>query len=90
MSVVAVTAKFAYPPVLLAQLRKSKITDHKLMNEPDLNATPKPVNFARIRVLQDQIAELKKRWPAHSTPPAMMQRLDELEEELENELALCQ
>jgi hypothetical protein len=30
---------------------------------------------------------LKKRWPAHSTPPAMMQRLEDLEEELENESA---
>jgi hypothetical protein len=45
-------------------------------------------NLARIRALQDQIADLKRRWPAHSTPPAMMQQLDDLEEELEIELAL--
>jgi hypothetical protein len=25
---------------------------------------------------------LKKRWPAHSVPPAMVQELDDLEEEL--------
>jgi hypothetical protein len=25
---------------------------------------------------------LKKRWPAHSVPPAMMRELDDLEEEL--------
>ena len=37
----------------------------------------------RVQAILDRIAELKKRWPAHSTPPAMLQRLDELEEELE-------
>lgn len=45
-------------------------------------------NLIRIRALEDQIADLKRRWPAHSTPPAMMQQLDDLEEELEIELAL--
>ena len=40
----------------------------------------------RIAELQAQIEELKKRWPAHSVPPSMLLRLDELEEELENEL----
>ena len=38
---------------------------------------------AKIKNLERQIAELKSRWPAHSVPPAMIQRLDELEEELE-------
>lgn len=37
----------------------------------------------RIKELEKQIAELKSRWPAHSVKPAMVQRLDELEEELE-------
>ena len=41
---------------------------------------------ARIKELEKQIAELKRQWPAHSVPPAMLQRLDELEEELEREL----
>jgi hypothetical protein len=40
----------------------------------------------RIKELEKQIAELKSRWPAHSVPPAMVQQLDELEEELEQEL----
>jgi hypothetical protein len=40
----------------------------------------------RIRELEKQIAELKHRWPAHSVPPAMLQQLDNLEEELEREL----
>ena len=40
----------------------------------------------RIEDLEKQIAELKRRWPAHSVPPTMLQQLDELEEELEREL----
>lgn len=40
---------------------------------------------ARIKALEAQIAELQKRWPAHSTPPGMMAQLDELESELEAE-----
>jgi hypothetical protein len=39
----------------------------------------------RIEELEKQIAELKSQWPAHSVPPTMLQRLDELEEELERE-----
>ena len=37
----------------------------------------------RIKELERQIAELKGSWPAHSAPPTMFQRLEELEEELE-------
>ncbi len=37
---------------------------------------------AQIEDVQRQIADLKSRWPAHSVPPAMIQQLDELEEEL--------
>ncbi|HLE50514.1 MAG TPA: tRNA (N6-threonylcarbamoyladenosine(37)-N6)-methyltransferase TrmO [Anaerolineales bacterium] len=40
----------------------------------------------KVEELKDQIADLKKRWPAHSVPPAMMGKLDELEEELRREL----
>jgi hypothetical protein len=40
------------------------------------------MNDKRIQELQEKIADLKKRWPAHSVPPIMMQELDELEEEL--------
>jgi hypothetical protein len=47
--------------------------------------TRNETNSDRIRELQERIADLKKRWPAHSTPPAMLQQLDELEEELEQE-----
>ena len=41
----------------------------------------------RIEELKEQIAELLKRWPAHSVPPVMMELLDELEEELRREVA---
>ena len=40
----------------------------------------------RAAELRKQIADLKSRWPAHSVPPAMMQQLDALEEELDSEL----
>ncbi|RPI86580.1 MAG: histidine kinase [Chloroflexi bacterium] len=44
-----------------------------------------PVPSVRIQELQRQIDELKKSWPAHSVPAAMLQQLEELEEELEME-----
>ncbi len=37
----------------------------------------------RVKGLERQIAELKSRWPAHSVPPAMLQQLEDLGEELE-------
>jgi hypothetical protein len=36
----------------------------------------------RIQELVEKIAELKKRWPAHSVSPIMMRELDDLEEKL--------
>lgn len=44
------------------------------------------MNSGRIKELENQIAKLKRWWPAHSVPPTMLQQLDELEEELEREL----
>lgn len=35
----------------------------------------------RIEELTRQIEDLKRRWPAHSVPAAMMEQLDALEEE---------
>jgi len=40
----------------------------------------------RIEELKKQISDLKKRWPAHSIPPTMMEQLDALEDELSMEL----
>ena len=37
----------------------------------------------RVREIQERIAELKARWPAHSVPPRMFEQLEELEDELE-------
>ncbi len=37
----------------------------------------------KIKHLEEQIADLKSRLPAHSIPPTMIQELDDLEEELE-------
>jgi len=37
----------------------------------------------RIKEIEDKIADLKARWPAHSVPPSMWQELEALEEELE-------
>jgi len=37
----------------------------------------------RVKEIEDKIADLKARWPAHSVPPSMWQRLEGLEDELE-------
>ena len=44
----------------------------------------------RIKELEEKIEDLKKRWPAHSVSPLMFQELEDLEEELERELAQVQ
>jgi ATP phosphoribosyltransferase regulatory subunit HisZ len=41
------------------------------------------VKADRIEELEEQIAALKRQWPAHSVPPSLLQRLDDLEDELE-------
>ena len=37
-----------------------------------------------ITKLEEQIAELKAHWPAHSAQPWLLQQLEDLEEELED------
>jgi hypothetical protein len=37
----------------------------------------------KIREIEAQIAELERRWPAHSVPPNLWQELERLENELE-------
>jgi len=44
------------------------------------------MNNDRIKELEEKIDELKKRWPAHSVPAALLQELDDLEEALATEL----
>jgi len=41
------------------------------------------VSEDKVREIEDKIADLKARWPAHSVPPSMWQQLEELEDELE-------
>ena len=41
------------------------------------------MNTDKIREIEEKIAELKARWPAHSVPVRMWQQLEDLEEELE-------
>jgi hypothetical protein len=41
------------------------------------------VGIDRIKELEEKLADLKSRWPAHSVPPSMWQQMEELEEELE-------
>jgi hypothetical protein len=41
------------------------------------------VKEERVKQLEQQIAELKRRWPPHSVPPRMFEQLEELEEALE-------
>ena len=40
----------------------------------------------KIKELERQLEDLKKRLPAHSIPPAMMAELDDLEEQLAFEI----
>jgi SMC interacting uncharacterized protein involved in chromosome segregation len=46
----------------------------------------KEMENKKIEALKEEIESLKSQLPAHSIPPTMLQRLDELEEELEKEL----
>jgi hypothetical protein len=41
------------------------------------------VSSERIKALEERIADLNRRWPAHSPPPIMLEQLEELEAELE-------
>lgn len=36
----------------------------------------------RILALEQEIDEIKRRWPPHSVPSSLLRRLDELEDEL--------
>lgn len=38
----------------------------------------------RLQKLQNELADLQSRWPAHSVKPSLVNQLDDLEEELKN------
>lgn len=42
----------------------------------------KRFSLARVRALEARIADLERRLPAHSTPPSLVQELEDLEEQL--------
>ncbi len=44
----------------------------------------------RVRGIEEEIADLRARWPAHSVPPSMWQKLEELENELEEAKAMTE
>lgn len=46
----------------------------------------KKLDSEKIESLKKEIADLRNQWPAHSVPAAMLQRLDDLEEELDKAL----
>lgn len=51
---------------------------------------PEPIASSpeeRVSELQRRLEDLKRRFPAHSLTPALMQQLDELEDALEDALA---
>jgi len=41
------------------------------------------VSRNKVKEIEGKIADLKARWPPHSVPPSMWQRLEELEDQLE-------
>jgi hypothetical protein len=41
------------------------------------------VSKETVREIEEKIADLNARWPAHSVPPSMWQQLEELEDKLE-------
>ena len=40
------------------------------------------MNAEKVKEIEEKIADLKARWPAHSVRPSMLQELEDLEEEL--------
>ena len=40
------------------------------------------MNADKVNEIEERIADLKARWPAHSVKPSMWQELEDLEDEL--------
>ena len=47
-----------------------------------LQSDAKEARDAQIRSIKQRLADLQGRWPKHSVPPAMLQELEELEDQL--------
>ena len=50
-------------------------------DKPASNAEEK-ARDAQIWAIKQRLADLEGRWPQHSTPPAMLQELEDLEDQL--------
>jgi len=57
--------------------------DHKSLKRLLGDVIAKEPGADRIKEIEEKVADLKARWPAHSVHPSMVQELEELEEELE-------
>ncbi len=53
-----------------------------MINNDSSAATGVSEGEARIKAIEADIADLESRWPKHSTPPALLMQLDELEQAL--------
>jgi hypothetical protein len=47
-----------------------------------VNPQEAPVDIEKVNEIEERLADLKARWPAHSVRPSMLQELEEIEEEL--------
>ena len=71
----------------IVAFEKKRVEDVRLLGaEKQREVWKMDTKIDRVKDLERQIEELKRRWPAHSVPPTMVQQLEELEEELEEEL----
>jgi hydrogenase maturation protease len=70
-------------PIVAATLPRVLTRAEAVLQDWRLLNDDKSLQAANIRELEKRIVDLKGRWPAHSTPPALLQQLDELETELE-------
>lgn len=41
-------------------------------------------NDKKLAVLENQLKDLKQRWPAHSVKPQMIEEMERIEDEIEN------
>jgi hypothetical protein len=67
--------------ILISEFSKKLVHEENLENGTLLNYRKEEDD--PVKVIEQQIADLEKRLPIHSVPPAMIQRLEDLEEQLE-------
>lgn len=55
-----------------------------MSQRPDESSSDEPETerLEQIEAIRKRLADLKARWPRHSVPPAMLQELEELEDQL--------